>query len=381
MKKLVHKLFSCLMAITCFATMFSGCMKKSEAMRGITTMELVADMGLGINLGNTFEAGGSWVSERTVTKYETSWGSPVITEEIIKGYKEGGFGVVRVPANWSNLMSDDYTFNPDYVARIKQIIEWIIDNDMYAILNIHHEGWISDMPTEREKTINRYTAFWTQISDEFKDYGDYLMFESMNEEGVWDSVWNKYAGNEGKEEAYEMLNTLNQTFVDIVRNSGGNNGERHLLIAGYGTGVDTTCDPLFKLPQDPVNRCAVSVHYYTPSVLAILDKDADWGKARTDWGTEADYTELAANMDMLKTAFIDKGIPVIVGEYACCGDNKTIEVRRAYTVDVCRAIYERGMCPVLWDTPGFYFDRETLTYTDPVMIEEFKEIYEENRKD
>lgn len=386
MKRSILLLLVLLMSFTLCTTLFSGCKKEKEEakpvidvtqMRDMTVMELVKDMGLGINLGNTFEAGG--MGPRTVEGFETCWGSPLITEEIIKGYKDGGFGVVRVPANWSNLMKKDYTINAEFVARLKQVVTWIIENDMYAIINIHHEGWIKNMPNDCEGVLERYTRFWEQISEEFAEFGDHLMFESMNEDAGFDNVWNSYAGDEGKEEAYEMVNTLNQTFVDIVRGSGGNNPQRHLLIAGYYTGVDTTCDPLFEMPDDPMNRCAVSVHYYNPSTLAILEEDASWGKARTDWGTQEDYESLNYYMDMLKTTFVDNGIPVIVGEYACCGKNKTIEVRRAWTVDVCRAIYEHGMCPVLWDTQGFYYDRETLTYTDPVMMEEFKKIYEENK--
>ena len=358
--------------------LLSGCSADSydsSAMRDMTTQELIEDMGLGINLGNTFEATGSWVGGTTVSAFERCWGSPIITEEMIKGIKDGGFGVVRLPANWSNLMSDDYTISPEFDARIHEVVDWILDNDMYVILNMHHETWIADMPTNEEECLTHYSRLWEQITESFKDYDDHLMFESLNEEGGWDSVWNQYGSStEGKAEAFGYLNKLNQTFVDIVRASGGNNKKRHLLIAGYYTNIEHTCDELFVMPTDPENRLAVSVHYYEPSTLTILEADADWGKAKTDWGSESDIAKLNSLLDLMKTTFTDKGIPVIVGEYGCFGKNKTQEVKRAYMVDVCRETYIRGMLPVLWDTQNTFYNRITQTYNDEEMLNELMAI-------
>jgi len=351
--------------------------KEYPGMREITTQELVEDMGLGINLGNTFEATGSWIHNGSVSDYEVCWGSPIITEEMIKGYKEAGFGVIRVPANWTNMMSADYTLNADYVARVKQVVDWILENDMYVILNIHHETWIADMPNNEEECMKHYTRIWEQICEVFKDYDDYLMFESLNEEGGWDSVWNQYGPiTESKAVAYGYLNNLNQTFVNIVRASGGNNEKRHLLLAGYYTNIERTCDEMFVVPEDPENRVAVSVHYYTPSTLTILEEDADWGKAKTTWGSDADLAELDSLMDLMKTTFVDKGVPVIVGEYGCFGKNKTQEVKRNFMVDVCREAYERNMCPILWDTQDTIYERNTCTYKDPLMLEQMMAILE-----
>ena len=358
--------------------LLSGCSADSydsSAMRDMTTQEIIEDMGLGINLGNTFEATGSWVGGTTVSAFERCWGSPIITEEMIKGIKDGGFGVVRLPANWSNLMSDDYTISPEFDARIHEVVDWILDNDMYVILNMHHETWIADMPTNEEECLTHYSRLWEQITESFKDYDDHLMFESLNEEGGWDSVWNQYGSStEGKAEAFGYLNKLNQTFVDIVRASGGNNKKRHLLIAGYYTNIEHTCDELFVMPTDPENRLSVSVHYYEPSTLTILEADADWGKAKTDWGSESDIAKLNSLLDLMKTTFTDKGIPVIVGEYGCFGKNKTQEVKRAYMVDVCRETYIRGMLPVLWDTQNTFYNRITQTYNDEEMLNELMAI-------
>ena len=175
-----------------------------------------------------------------------------------------------------------------------------------------------------------------------------------------------------------MLNDINQTFVDIVRNSGGNNPERHLLIAGYATDIYLTCDSLFKMPDDPENRCAVSVHYYTPSDFAILEEDADWGKARSTWGTDADFEQLNNNMDKIKTTFIDKGIPVIIGEYGCPKKNKDEESVRLFLTSVCEAAYKRNLCPVLWDVTGLHYNRDTCQMYDTQLKESLQAIVNKN---
>jgi endoglucanase len=347
--------------------------EKDAPMREITTMELVKEMGIGINLGNTFESQGNGTS---VTSYETAWGSPIITEEMIEGYANEGFGVLRIPVAWSNMMGEDYTIHPDYLARVKEVVEWALDSGMYVILNIHWDGgWFEEFPTEKEESMYKYTRIWTQLSDAFKNYNDYLMFESLNEEaGDWPDLWDPYVSDDGKEEAYSLVNEINQTFVDIVRDSGGNNELRHLLIAGFKTDIEDTVDELFKLPNDPQNRSAVSIHYYTPPTFAILDRDADWGEARAEWGTDEDFAELNELMDMVKTRFIDEGIPVIMGEFGAATRNKTEEMIRLYITSVAEAAYSRGITPVLWDVTNVHYSRDTYEMKDKVLLEQLMDL-------
>ncbi len=364
-KKITAAILSaaCLMsAIT--ATAFAETPADTAEMRDISTMELVRDMGIGINLGNTMESFGDWVDQwgdGTVTSYETAWGSPVITKEIIQGYADEGFGVLRIPVGWSNLMGENYTINPDYIARVRQIVDWTLEADMYAIINIHYDGgWVNEFPEKKTECMKRFTRFWEQICDGFEDYDDHLMFEAQNEEFGWSSLYDEWNPNQqGKEISYALVNEINQKFVDIVRASGGNNPERHLLICGYNTDVKKTCDPLYKLPYDPAGRYAVSVHYYTPALFCILEEDADWGKMQPYWGSDSDYDELYKFMDMMKTNFIDKGIPVIIGEYGCPEKNKDPDSVVRFISSVCKAAYERQMCPVLWDVTGGHYDRTT----------------------
>lgn len=378
------KLLPLITAICIAAAGMTGCnsaaAEEKDTMRDMTTAEVVQEMGLGINLGNTMEVSGMYLG--SVQAYETGWGSPVITQAAIQGYADAGFGVLRVPVAWSNLMNvRTYEISPDYIARVREIVGWAIDADMYVIMNIHWDGgWFEGFGKDdkRDKCFEKYESIWTQLSEAFKDYGDKLMFESLNEEGGWDEIWNRYSGEGDKEKSFGILNDMNQRFVNIVRGSGGNNEKRHLLIAGYGTDIDLTCDEAFKMPDDPAGRCAVSVHYYTPSTFAILEEDASWGKARTEWGTDEDYAELNRNMDKMKTNFADKGIPVIIGEYSACGKNKTPEMKQLWNVSVAKAAYERGMCPVLWDIAQDYYDRETAKFRDEYqpMVKELMAVKE-----
>ena len=205
------------------------------------------------------------------------------------------------------------------------------------------------------------------------------MSESQNEELGWDTMWNRWAGTSGKQEAYQLVNDINQNFVNTVRNSGGNNPKRHLLISGYNTGIDLTCDTMFKMPTDPANRCAVSVHYYTPAGFAILEQDADWGKMTSTCGSDSDFAELNKWMDMLKATYIDKGIPVIIGEYGCPKKNKDADSVRLFLTSVCDAAHKRHICPVLWDVTGLHYDRTECKMIDQTLKTNFQNILNSNK--
>ena len=342
-----------------------------------STMEYVRDMGVGINLGNTFDCSGDWYSSGgRPGDVETAWGSPVITQEMIQGYADAGFGVMRLPVSWSSLMDSEGNISPAFLDRIDEVVGWILDSGMYCILNSHHDGWSEKFVEDYDHAMKVYENVWTQISERFNKYGENLMFESMNEVG-FDSLWNQYAGTDGKDEAYRIFNSINQKFIDAVRCSGGNNARRHVLIASYWTSIERACDEMFVLPDDPADRMAVSVNYYGPSTLTLITQDVEWGKARTDWGSEADYEELNMWFDMMDEHFVKKGIPVIVGEFGCFGSNKTAETCEKWMMDVANAAYSRKMCPVLWDTPGGEYVRTMCIFKHPDFISSLVGIAQE----
>jgi len=356
----------------------------------MTTAQAVKDMGLGINLGNTFESNGDWINGTTVNDYETAWGSPTITKAMIDGYANNGFKTVRIPVAWSNLMTGNntggtYTISTALLNRIEEVVDWVLADNMYAIVNIHQDGgWWTKFSTDSAECMKKYIRIWEQITAKFKDKSGYLVFESLNEEGKWQDVWNMYDNTGNKERAYGLLNAINQKFYDIVKVSGGNNANRHLLIAGYDTNIDRTSDAAFKMPTG-CTRCAVSVHYYDPFGFTHLEHDESWATMLTTWGTTADRDELTRNMNKLKTNFVDKNIPVIVGEYGFASkvDRGAEEIRK-YTLAVADAIYTRNMCPVLWDIQWnpdngeriYYYDRKSNppAFSDPLFIAGMKNI-------
>jgi len=245
--------------------------------------------------------------------------------------------------------------------RVEQVVNWILDEGMYCILNLHHDGgesdksWILEMAANETATLVKFNAVWNQIAQRFRDTPDTLILEAMNEVG-FDSV--------PKAQAYNKMNLLNQNFVNTVRNSGSSNAARFLLIAGYWTDIDRSCDPLFLMPQDSAqDKLILSVHYYTPATFCIPDNpNNSWG-FRDSWGTSSDRTELSNQINKLKTNFISKSIPVILGEYGVAINNKVEQSRIDWMTAVTQICLDNGICPVLWDTGG-EINRRTFVMRD-----------------
>ena len=147
--------------------------QKQSSMRDITTAQLVKDMGIGINLGNTYESCGDWIAQwgdGTPESYETAWGSPVITQQMIQGYADAGFDTLRVPVAWSNMMEDNYTISDKYLSAVQEVVDWAMDCGLYVILNLHYDGgWLANFPTDKENCMEKYKRIWTQVSDAFAD--------------------------------------------------------------------------------------------------------------------------------------------------------------------------------------------------------------------
>ncbi|MDQ2087625.1 cellulase family glycosylhydrolase [Herbivorax sp. ANBcel31] len=382
-RKSLKKIVAILSLMTLLATSFvmPSILGASSVFDEKTASETVDDMGIGWNLGNTLEACGDWINGNSVRDYETAWGNPITTQEMIDGIKDAGFSSVRIPVAWSNLIEDDYTINEELMNRVEEVVDYCSNNDMYAVVNIHWDGgWFEKFSTEYDESMKKYTSIWTQISNHFKDYPHNLMFESLNEEGVWDDVWNRWSGEGDKTRAYNILNDMNQEFVDIVRESGGNNASRCLLIAGYATDIDLTIDDAFRMPNDTISdRLIIKVHYYNPSTFTILTEDADWGEAAYTWGTEEEINQLVMDMEKMKK-FSDNGYPVVIGEYGCYIENKDPESVRRYISMVTQVAYDMGYCPMLWDN-GTHYSRNERSFRDPELAEIFLEYKDDSDDD
>lgn len=357
--------------------------KKKEEMRNITTLELTREMGIGINLGNTYEAYGDWVDkwgDGTAKSYYTCWGSPDITQEMIEGYYSEGFRVLRIPVHWFNMMDKDYNISEKYMDAVKQAVDWALDAGLYVIINYHHDerDLLKNMTVTKEENLKNYIYIWEQVAEVFKDYGDHLLFESLNEEGCWNDYYD-VSDKKDKKSALNLINEINQRFVDTIRKSGGNNSKRHLIATGYCADVDLTCDPLFKLPKDPMNRCGVSVHYYAPTAFAVLTEDSETEKVQKKWGSKSDIKELNNIMDNLQETFVDNNIAVIVDGYGCIADNKEPESVLNYEYSVTKGIYDRHMVPIIWDTSEFgIYNRTFGIIDDPKLKELFMSIPEDD---
>ncbi len=352
----------------------------------LTSLEVISLMGNGINLGNTLEAYNhqGYLGGADPTNFETSWGQPKTTAEIIKGMKDAGFDTLRIPVAWTNGMnfeSGDYTIDERLMSRVEEVVNYALDADMYVIINDHWDGgwWgmfgSADMEV-REKGMELYKSMWSQIGEHFKDYSYKLIFESANEE-LGDRLNDKeITGSKGvlnQNECYEKANEINSEFVKLIRSIGGKNADRFLLIAGYNTDITMTCDDRFKMPEDTAkDKLLLSVHYYTPW-------DYCGTEAINHWGSPDDYDEQNGLMEML-SKFNEQGYGVVIGEYAVLTDGAAKpDTDKFYSnfLDNCD-YYE--FCPVLWDCNSLY-KRLTQTMSDETLAEIFSTRRYANEKD
>ncbi len=338
----------------------------------LSAVDIVEDMGLGWNLGNTLDSIVGWEDEPSPTTVETGWGNIATTEAMIKEIKNSGFNTVRVPVTWTQGRNDiDYTKNADFVARVKEVVDYVIKNDMYCIINMHHdENWIKEDTAEGKA---KFEDDWKTIAEAFKDYDQHLVFEGTNE-------CDFASGNSGQM-AY------NQLFVDTVRATGGNNGTRLCLVPANANNTTNALDGSFSAPSDSANMVAVSVHYYEPPQFCVADANASWGHMET-WGTDSDVSKVANDFNKLKMKFVDKGIPVIIGEYGVCNAdkyggttayNKDVDSIHKFVKTVASTSYNmKGICPIAWDDSNsgtiYLFNRKELSWWDSAIQTIFKDI-------
>lgn len=339
-----------------------------DTAKTLTASEVAKNMGIGLNLGNTMEAYEAtnceketyeWiptVGSNTPTDYETCWGALVTTQEIIDGIKSEGFGTVRIPVFWGNMMANDgtYTINADYIARVKEIVDFCQNAGLYTVINIHHFDEFIIRRNSLDDCEKIFTSLWTQIAEYFKDYPETVIFEGFNEY-LGGSQFNDSGElvEQSDSEAFQMTNTLNQAFVSAVRATGGNNAERVLIVSGYWTNIDKTTTDSFKMPTDTVkDRLMVSVHY--------VDNAMYWSNSI---GNSKWISYIDSQCTLLKKAFTDKGIPVFLGETSAGYPSERFASNAEYTNSsecvgiVLDKLMENGFVPVIWDTSDNFYSR------------------------
>ena len=325
----------------------------------MTAMDFVQEMGIGINLGNTFDAywedlnnttsGAQTIGNNTPVKYETCWGAVETTEAAIASIADAGFDTIRIPVYWGNMMKNDgkYEICEDYINRVQEVVDWSRKNDLYVVINVHHYDEFLIKNHEKSEVLAAAETIWTQIAEHFKGYSDYLIFEGYNE--ALGSCKNGTSISES--DAYSYVNDMNQVFVNAVRSTGGNNDERILIASGYWTNIDNTTKSSFKMPADPAeNRMMVSVHY--------IDNACYW---TNNIGNSYWQNYSKNQCELLKNAFTNKNIPVFVGE---CSASYTSDrfASDAYIKNsseclstILNMAVDYNFIPVLWDVnDGFY---------------------------
>ncbi len=324
----------------------------------LTALEFTAGIDVGWNLGNTFDSTGSGPYS------ETSWGNPITTEDMFLTVKEAGFNAIRIPTTWEKHMDENYNIDPQWMARVTEVVDYAYKNDMYVILNMHHEEWYLPYEVNKEAASSQLAACWKQIAENFKGYDEKLIFEGMNEPRWKNTEWEWNGGND---EGRAVVNHFNKVFVDTVRATGGNNEKRFLMICPYAANSGEPALSALELPDD--DRIIVSVHAYIPYNFALQEN----GSKR--WVQERQSAEIDALAEVLDRLFISKGIAVIMGE---CGamsrDND--EFRTAWAEYYFGKFKEIGVPCFLWDNMAFYsgetfgmLDRRSLYWKYPTVVE------------
>jgi endoglucanase len=337
-------------------------------------LQLAAKFKMGINFGNTMES-----------PNEGDWQSSKLTESYVKYVKQLGFNFVRIPCNWVWTHLSDRkkaTIDPAWLARVKQVVGWCVANDIYVVLNSHDSPNVNAIKQDSVNAMQK--AIWEQIATTMRDFDEHLIFAGLNEPAVSDA------------QGMAILNGYHETFINAVRSTGGRNSYRELVVQAPSTDPNKAITLMNTLPADKIpNKLMVEVHDYTPSVFTILtDGDASWGKMVYYWGagnhstiepdrnaTFGEEDAITAELQPLKQKFVDKGIPVILGEYAVWRrtaatnanylpkdldmHNKSVNYWTTFATKTAKA---NGIMPFWWEI-GFLLDRSNNVVKDQPMMD------------
>lgn len=303
--------------------------------------EIVQEMGVGWNLGNTLDAKITNLSYNTSPiSFETGWGNPVTTKAMIDKIKNAGFKTIRIPTTWGEHLDGNNKLNEEWVKRVKEVVDYCIADDLYVILNTHHEGnWVIPTYAKESSVTPKLKTLWTQIAEAFKDYDDHLIFETLNEPRLEGTP---YEWTGGTSESRDVVNKYNAAALESIRKTGGNNLSRAVMMPTYAASGSSTTMNDFKVPDD--KNVIASVHAYSPYFFAM---DTSSNSVNT-WGSSYDKYSLDVELDSYLNTFKSKGVPVVIGEFGSINKNNTssrAELAEYYVT----AAQKRGIPCVWWD--------------------------------
>lgn len=345
-----------------------------------SAMEVLHSIRKGWNLYNTLEATGG----------ETAWGQPKTTQAIIDNAVKLGYNGIRIPCSWNQYVVSGTTsdINPEWMARVKEVVDYCIKADAYAILNIHWDGgWLqNDIPNGYNKAVrDKQFSFWKQIATAFRDYDEHLIFASANEP------------NASTPEEWETLRKYHQACIDAVRSTGGRNFYRTIIVQAPNTNIDSAAKLMTELPRDYTpNRLGIEVHFYTPSTFCILEEDGAWGGAKCQWfwgdnqqkyatgdlavrwRKDGNESFVRQEFKSMYDTFVSKGYPVLVGEYGMVRRKLNDKIAQEGHDISCKVFLKTvtseakayGCTPCYWS--GF-FNRHTGEITDYTVYEGLEE--------
>ena len=351
-----------------------------------TATEVVSDMTVGWNIGNSLDSYGQKSNFPYTSSNETYWGNPKTTKALIDAVAEAGFNTIRIPVSWGQYTTGSNYQIPDFfMNRVHEVVDYCIANDMYVILNTHHDinsDYCFYVPNNANKSRSEayFKSVWTQIGNEFKDYDYHLVFETMNEPRLvgHSEEWWFPRNNPSSDirEAVACINDYNQVALDAIRATGGNNASRCVMVPGYDASIEGCMTDSFAMPKDSAsNRLILSVHAYIPYYFALA---SDTYVTKFDDSNKGDIDSF---FNDLNSKFLSKNVPVVVGETSATNRNNTAERVKWADYYWGKAEKYSNVAMVLWDNNIYdnnsagsdgechrYIDRNSLRWCDPEII-------------
>ena len=375
-RKFLSVITSAAMAVSIFA--FSPVLA-TEDFESAT--DAVSRIGAGWNLGNTLDANGTWINAApgNAQAYETAWQNPVTTQAMIDSVRDKGFNAIRIPVTWSQHIDNNGHVDQGWMSRVKEVVDMAYNDGLYVILNVHHDtgegggdkvSWLFAENSNYDQNQAKYAGLWTEIANEFKDYGARLLFEGYNEMMDSANTWNAPSNSA----SYQVINNYAQLFVNTVRATGGNNAERNLIVNTYVSSCDQAVLDNFTVPSDSAdNHLICEVHCYSPWGFTGTSQSVTWTSVHNDFGQQ-DKDEIDGIMNRLASFSSGKNVPVIIGEYGAEFKNNEDQIA-LYTSYFVGAAGQRGIKCFYWDNGDFktsgeggyaIFNRNALAWKDQI---------------